>query len=123
MFLSYGASGVIVPPSGLNIVVKSIQADTALSGVLITISGTLGSFSEQMVGLSPIVTDIVFKTTENVMYTVSSGKAAINYIYVGDNVFRYTDALMKRQNDPSIQNWPTVVQSGSYGPVSGGFGG
>lgn len=116
MFLEHNVSGVLTPPSGLNIVIKSIQADTIeASGVSVSISGSFNTFADTFYAYVPTLGDIVFKSNEQVYYSATHAIASITYIYGGSPTgYKYNEYYQQNSNLPSRQNWQTQVLSGSY---------
>lgn len=110
----------LVPPSGLTIVIKSLQLDTIVSSGSIRVSGST-TFNDILTAISPVVIDMPFKQGENVVVTPVSGTAIINYIYGGEpEAYQYGRQASEYSLWPSQQKWTPVVQSGSY---QTGFGG
>jgi hypothetical protein len=117
----------IVPPSGLTIVLKSLQLDTIVNAGSIRISGSLGTFNDVLTAISPVVMDLPFLQRENVSITPVSGTAIVNYIYAGEpEAFKYAYGVSWYSQTPPNENYHkrwVGSTSGTYQPISGGFGG
>lgn len=117
----------MVPPSGLTIVLKSFQLDTSVSSGYMTISGSLGSMNQILVAQVPVVADMPFLQGENVALTPYSGTLIVNYIYAGEpEAMKYAYGVSWYSQTAPLeayhQRWVGST-SGTYQPISGGFGG
>lgn len=117
----------LIPPSGLTVILKSIQLDTIVSSGSIQVSGSLGTFNSIMTAITPVVIDMRFLQRENVTITPTSGTAIINYIYGGEpDAMKYAYGVswysQTAPREDYHQRWVGST-SGTYQPVSGGFGG
>lgn len=114
----------IIPPTGVNIVSHSVQLAVTASGN-VRVSGSLGTLNSLLYSDGYVIPmEVVFLPTESVTVTPSAGSAIFNYIYSGEpDGLKYYQAAIAYSAASGVQKWPTVVQSGSYAPVSGGFGG
>ena len=83
-YLTTVSGYTLIPPSGLTIVVKSLQLDTINTSGSIRISGSAGTMNDIFTAISPIVMDVSFLQRENVTIIPASGTAIINYIYAGE---------------------------------------
>lgn len=116
---------VIVPPSGLTGVVKSVQLDTIVSSGNIRISGSMGSNNYLVTAITPLVADMYFLMGENVSVTPTSGICIVNYMYAGEpEAYKYAKAAhaYAAASGGYHTRWVGST-SGTYQPISGGFGG
>ena len=140
-----GLSGTIYASGGMAVVITNLQADVddaSVTDVGVVVSGVGTSTVYDFNGITPIQYDMIFPDNTNV-YVSSSGSlrnVIINYIYSGDpraakfyeSAISYSETeiasgyyglINDGRSGDGQRKWQDVVQSGSYGPVSGGFGG
>ena len=118
----------IVPPSGLNIVFRTIGiANAATSNV--TVSGSLSTFIQTVAitGPSDIDVDLRFSQNENVTVSPSSGTLTVLYVTAGEpDAMKYAYGVSWYSDTAPLeayhQRWVGST-SGTYQPISGGFGG
>jgi hypothetical protein len=115
----------VTPPSGLTIVAKSLELVTAASSGNFNVSGSLGTLNKTFYvdGTQTIPLEVHFLQGELVTVTPSLGTLVFNYVMGGEpDAYKYAKAAQEYSSLPSIQKWVGST-SGTYQPVSGGFGG
>lgn len=115
----------LVPPSGLTCILKSVQLDTIVASGNIRISGSMGSNNILVTAVTPIVADMYFLMGESVTITPTSGISVINYMYGGEpDAYKYAKAAhaYAAASGGYHTRWVGST-SGTYQPISGGFGG
>ena len=133
MQILFTTSGyALIPPSGLTIVSKTLQLSVVSSGNVV-VSGSLGTLNATFTDNgTTLPIEYHFLQGETVTLTPSGGGALFQYIYGGEpDAFKYAQQAQayshlvtsgiywgagytKKWNDPT---------SGTYQPISGGYGG
>ena len=120
---------IMVPPSGLTIVMKSLELVTLATSGTIIVSGDAGTLNKVFTvnGSTTIPLEVPFLQRENITVTPSVGTLVANYITAGEpDAMKYAYGVSwYSQTAPASgyhQRWVGST-SGTYQPVSGGFGG
>jgi hypothetical protein len=110
-----GLSGVIIPNTGMGVVIKSIQSDvntTTADGIWVAVSGSLGTTEHTFNAMSPIVGDFRFAESEEVAITYDDGGTSgeltnivINYILYGDQIAYMTLDPSRIHRVPHANTW------------------
>lgn len=119
----------VVPASGLTIVAKSLELVTAGTSGNITVSGSAGTLNKTFLvdGTQTIALEVPFLQDETVTVTPSAGTLVFNYITAGEpDAMKYAYGVSWYSKTPPLQSYHqrwVGSTSGTYQPISGGFGG
>jgi hypothetical protein len=119
----------MIPPSGLSIVFKSLELSCLTSGTISVSGSASGTVNTTLNfdGSDTVPMEWVFPQNSNVTVTPSTGTMLVNYITAGEpEAFKYAAGVSWYSKTPPLEayhkRWVGST-SGTYQPVSGGFGG
>ena len=115
-----GLSGVISPPTGMGVIVKSIQSDVvsdSAAGVWVAISGSYGSIEYTFNAIRPVEGTFKFNEGEDVTVYYDNGELSGQMMNILVNYIQYGDQYMFMQADPSrVHRTPRRLE---WAPPSG----